>query len=474
MRTLGIVLLFAVRAGAVGRTPVPAVESKPHACRAPVEALCATYPVWENRETKAGRRIGLNIVILPALAKDHDADPLFVLDGGPGGAATRLVAGYAGNLPIRNRRDIVLIDQRGTGGSNPLDCDLYGNPPDLQVAVTTLFPPAAVRACREKLSKIADLAMYTTAAGMDDVDEVRQWLGYGKINIWGGSYGSVAAQVYMRRHGASLRSVVLAGTEPVDELNPLHHAQAGQRAVDIIFERCRADKDCNAAYPHLREDFAAMFERVRKGVEVEVHDLEGRSARVRPSVLALAEGIRHALYGDDGRTFPSLIHRAAGGDMAALVQRGVTSNLGLIATLSSGMLLSVTCAEDIPYIDDATLERETANTFLGDLRVKDQRAACREWVRGPVPKDVHDLARSDLPVLFLAGGRDPVTPPDRSEHVAKPLPNSRIALFPESSHGNYGPCGNRLMADFLARGSVQGMDISCAADQKPVRFVIEP
>src|SRR5689334_1763213 len=238
-----------------------AAESRPHSCDLRFvagPALCATLPVWENRAAKTGRRIELNIVILPALQKDHAPDPLFLLHGGPGATATSLAPGFS-RLPFRQHRDIVMVDQRGTGASNPLQCDFYGDPPDLQRLVTTEFPVAQVRACRERLSKIADLRQYTTAIAMDDVDEVRQWLGYGKINLWGGSYGSFAAQVYLRRHEASVRAVVLEGVDPADELVPLHHAAAGQRAVDLLIERSRA------SYPRLRDDLAAMFDRVRKG-----------------------------------------------------------------------------------------------------------------------------------------------------------------------------------------------------------------
>ena len=469
-----IFVLGAASLTAANRAPVPAVESKPHACRVqniPGEVLCATYPVWENRERKSGRKIGLNIVILPALGPEHAPDPVFMLHGGPGAAATQLAAGVF-RFRTRARRDFVFIDQRGTGGSNPLDCDFYGDPPDLQKAVSGTFPADAVRDCRERLSKIADLAMYTTAAGMDDVDDVRQWLGYDKINVWGGSYGTVAAQVYLRRHGSHARTVFLGGVAPVDELIPLHHAWAGQRAVDILFDKCRADAECNSAYPNLREEFRTILDRVRKGVDVSIKGPDGKVVRVRPSLSAFAEGIRHSLYYDDGRTFPAMIHRAAGGELAPLIEKGINANLNLDGLLSMGMNLSVTCSEDVPYIDDATLARETANTFLGDLRVKEQRAACKEWVGGEVPADVHQLVHSDVPVLLMSGARDSVTPPSYAEHVAKQLPNSLHVVFPESSHGNWGLCGYQLWADLIERGSVKGLDVSCVARQKPVKFAI--
>lgn len=444
-------------------------EARPHPCEVrgvPGQALCATLPVWENREARSGRRIELNIVILPALNKHHAADPLFLLHGGPGGAATALAPAYARH-PLRERRDIVMIDQRGTGGSHPLPCDFFGDPPDLQRVVTSQFPVEQVRACREQLERIADLTQYTTAIAMDDIDEARQWLGYAKVNLWGGSYGSLAAQVYLRRHEASVRAVVLEGVLPADELAVLHHASAGQRAIDILFEKCRADARCNGTYPHLREDFAAMFQRVREGAEAVVHDSGGRSARVRPGVEALAEGIRHRLYGDTGNALAGMIHRAAAGDLGPIVQAAVDAQLALDGQFATGLLLSVSCAEHIPYITDEMAARETAGTFLGDLRIREQQAACAQWVRGQVPADVHTPVRSNVPALLISGYRDPVTPPSFAERVAKQLPNSLHVVFPEASHGVAGECGRGLMTEFIERGSVQGMDISCVTARKP-------
>jgi len=474
MRTLCLILLGVLAAAA--RTAVPAVESKPHACHVngvSEEVQCATYVVWENRETKSGRKIGLNIVILPAhlAAGEKAAEPLFLFAGGPGQAATDFARGFSLNKAIRAKRDIVMIDQRGTGGSNPLDCNFYGDPPDVQKMVTYSFPSDSVERCRVQLSKVADLGLYTTAPGMDDIDDVRQWLGYGKINAWGGSYGTMSLQVYLRRHGDTVRAAVLGGVAPVDELIPLHHALAGQQAVDAIFAKCDADPDCKKAYPNLREEFQAILERVRKGVEVEVKSPKGEMVKVHPSLGSFAEGVRHRLYYDDGRTFPATIHKAAAdGDLAPLVQMAVDAQTNFGNILAMGMNLSVTCAEDVPYIDDKTLARETAHTFLGDMRVQEQRAACKQWVRGAVPKDVHALVHSNVPVLLISGARDSVTPPAFGDRVAKGLPNSLHVVFPESSHGNWGLCGQQVQAAFFDRGSVQGLDVSCAAQQKPVKF----
>ena len=455
------------------REPVAAVEEKPHPCRVEgvrEEVLCATYPVWEDREKKTGRRIGLNIVILPALEHDKLPDPIFALHGGPGAGATALAPGLARESDWRARRDIVLIDQRGTGRSNPLDCNFYGRPPDLQKVASEMFPAQAVRACRERLSKIADLTLYDTTPGMDDVDEVRQWLGYDKINLYGASYGTVAAQVYLRRHEPHVRSVVLAGVAPVDELLTLHHAWAGQRAIDIIFDKCRADAECNAAYPNLRADFQTVLAKIRQGVDVKI-SADGSSARVKPSLPEFTDGLRHFLYYDDASSLPKMIHEGATGDLSPVVELAVRAQLGLDHALSMGMNLSVICTEDVPFMTDELVKSETAGTFIGDLRVQAQRQACKEWPRGTVPQDIHEPVRSNVPVLLVSGGRDSVTPPEFAERAAKELSNHLHVVFPEASHGNWGACGQQIMGDFFQRGSVQGLDVSCVGQQPGTRFV---
>jgi pimeloyl-ACP methyl ester carboxylesterase len=145
------------------------------------------------------------------------------------------------------------------------------------------------------------------------------------------------------------------------------------------------------------------------------------------------------------------------------VQAAIDAQIALDQQLALGLLLSVSCAEHLPYITDEMAARETAGTFLGDLRIRSQRAACAQWVRGDVPPDVHAPVKSKVPVLLLSGHRDPVTPPSFGERVAANLPNSRHIVFPEASHGVQNQCGRDLMAAFLERGTVQGLNTSCVA-----------
>lgn len=467
-----------VPAPLAGTGPVPAVTVRPHSCRVPgldEEVKCATYAVWEDREGKRGRKIGLNIVILPALGPHPEPDPIFFFGGGPGEGIAGAAPGLAQLKDGRQKRDIVLVDQRGTGRSNTLDCTLYGDPVDFRRVAGDLFPIDQVRACRDKLERVADLRLYTTAFGMDDVDEVREWLGYGKINLAGGSYGTRAAQVYLHRHPTVVRSVVLVAVAPLNELLPLHHAYAGQRALDLLVAECAADAACRAAFPNTKEELRAVMERIAKGVKVTVTDPRTKEkVEVEPTLGLVAEGMRFLMYGEGGRNLPLQIHLAHQGDLVPLVQNAIERRLELDEVLAVGMLFSVTCAEDLPFIDDAAAVRETQGTFLRDYRIRQQKAVCEIWPRGRPPADVHELVRSDVPVLLISGERDPVTPPEFGERVAKKLPNSLHVVVPHGSHGGAGDCTDNLIRAFIDRGSVQGLDASCVKQAPPAAFVTSP
>jgi pimeloyl-ACP methyl ester carboxylesterase len=449
-----------------------AKEARPRPCRVDgveTEVLCATLPVWEDRGARSGRRIGLNIVILPATGQSPAPDPVVVLAGGPGQAATSLAPAFAPRKDLRARRAIVLVDQRGTGGSNPLACDFYGDPPDLTLVARSQFPIGPIRECRKRLEAIADLRRYSTANGMDDLDEVRSWLGHSQVNLYGGSYGTMAAQVYLRRHEKSVRSVVLDAVMPIDEPLPLHHAWAGQRAIDRVFAECAADPACARLAPHPGDELKAVLDRIRQGVQVEIEDRNtGRRVSVRPAVGVVAEGLRHFLYdADAGRSLPPLIHRAFRGELAPLVQTAVDSQLDIHGILAEGMLLSVSCSEHIPFIDPTEVPRETKDTFLGDSRVREQTQACAEWPRTPVAPEDRAPVRSEVPVLLLSGEKDPATPPEFAERVASRLPNSLSVVFPKGAHGGSGPCGEALVATFIERGSVRDLDRSCVDSPAP-------
>jgi pimeloyl-ACP methyl ester carboxylesterase len=213
----------------------------------PVDAYCGTLKVYESRATKQGRQIDLNIVVLPALRSDAQPDPLFFLAGGPGQGAAQLAKLVRDIFRrVQSDRDIVLVDQRGTGKSNPLNC--LDDDDSLQSLMET--PEQALeklKACQAKYD--ADLTLYTTPIAMDDLDDVRAFLGYERINVYGGSYGTRAALVYMRQHGERVRTAILDGVAPPNMRLPLYFPRDTQRAFELLARDCAADR---AATRHIR------------------------------------------------------------------------------------------------------------------------------------------------------------------------------------------------------------------------------
>jgi pimeloyl-ACP methyl ester carboxylesterase len=442
--------------------------------------LCGSYAVWENRTTRQGRKIDLHIVVVPSTASDPAPDALFAFAGGPGDSASNAARGWVGEREVRAHRDVVLVDQRGTGGSHRLDCTLPKDPSDVQAYFEPTLPPDEVRRCRGELERFADLTQYTTSIAADDLDEVRAWLGYDKIDLTGGSYGTRAAQVYLRRHGDHVRSAVLIGVVAMDQPLPLFHARDGKRAVDRLFETCKRTPACGEAFP----DLAAEHDRVLAGLDRERgHATVDSPVDHHPVAVTIprdifAEQIRFMMYSTfPASAMPYVIHRAAQGDFQPFARATMLQEPSLRRILAFGMHLSVTCAEDVPFIAEAAIEPAIAGTYLRGYRVRQQIAACREWPRGDIPAGFHQPVTSDVPVLLVSGPYDPVTPPSFAEQVAAHLSHATHVVVPEGHHGEGGlshsECITGITAKFIERAGADGLDTSCVATMARPPFVTD-
>jgi pimeloyl-ACP methyl ester carboxylesterase len=466
-KTAGIAILLLLLCG-IDSIPAQEVQSSPRLrleeqleSSTGTRVLAGTLKVFENRASREGRMIDLSIVVLPATGPDRSPDPVFMLAGGPGQAATSWVRGQAKSW-MREKRDIVLVDQRGTGRSNPLQVRLPGNDSNLQDYLEPIIQPAVFEAALEELEKKADLTLYSTPIAMDDLDEVRAALGYKKINLIGGSYGTRAALVYLRRHPGTVRCAILNGVAPIAFKNPLFHAAAAQEGLERIFEEIDGSPDYRRAFPDLRKKFEALLRRLEnEPVEVVIsHPATKEGVSVRLTRAAFAEALRVMMYYlDTNRRVPGLILKAHEGDFEPFAQAAVESNRRIRSILSFGMLMCVTGSEDIPRIDPDSIETLTKGTFLGDDRVRNQMAVAAIWPRGDVPAGYGEPVRSDVPVLLLSGTHDPVTPPRFGAAAAEHLSNSLHLVVP-GAHGVGGGVIERIKRDFLARGSVEGLDTS--------------
>jgi len=432
------------------------------------KAKCGTFEVYENRATKKGRTITLKIILIPATGDTREPDPFVYFAGGPGSAATEDASGLAQAFPrILAHHDMLFVDQRGTGGSHPLDCKFYDDA-DLQTYLGYFFPIEDVRKCREQLETNSDLKQYVTTIAADDMDEVRAALGYERLNLFGGSYGTRAALTYLKRHPQHVRTAILQGVSPADHFMPGDFPVQTERALQGVLAECLADKVCSEAFPNIKEEAKAVLAQLIKGpVEVEIQrQNSGERVKVKLSRDLVAEAIRYMLYSPvPASRVPLILHVAAQGDYAPLARTAIQYRQRLVATGSNGMYLSITCAEDLPWIKPGEGERMAQNTFLGDYRLRQQREACALWPRAEIERDYAQPIKSDAPVLILTGEWDPVTPPSNAERVAKTLTNSLNIVVPHGAHGLGGlegmDCIDNLIVDFIERGSIKGLNTEC-------------
>jgi pimeloyl-ACP methyl ester carboxylesterase len=442
------------------------------------QLLCGKLTVFENRKTRSGRTIDLNVVVLPALDSRSKADPLFDLAGGPGIAATDAASFYANEgREYRRHRDVVLVDQRGTGGSNPLHCRHDRNP---QFFLDEMYPVEYVKNCRQELEQKADLTQYTTPVAMNDLDDVRAWLGYERINLFGLSYGTRAAQVYIRQHPDRVRSAILMGVTPTYHTAPLYHARDGQRALNLLLNECAADQNCNKAFPNIKKELIKMLASLERQPAQAKYTLPetGKEVTVTIRREVFAEKLRSAMYTPPGaRKLPFIIHRAAQGDFAPFLSMVIPVERSRPDDLADGMYLSTTCNEDTRRIDPSTAARMNKGNIFGNYRVDQQLRACSLWPQAQIPRGYWQPVVSNIAVLILSGYMDPVTPPDWIEEVAKHLPNSKHIIIRHHAHVPEGlshmECLDKMIIDFLEKGDIKAIDISCVGQMLPPTFFIE-
>jgi pimeloyl-ACP methyl ester carboxylesterase len=441
------------------------------------EVLCSTMPVWENRAARSGRKIDLYMVVLPATSPNPVPDPVFYISGGPGYGSAGGAADFGQFLgEIRKQRDIVMVDQRGTGKSHPLHCVLPGGEDDLQGYMRTLFPMATLRACEPKLAEKADLTQYTTAIAMDDLDEVRAWLGYERINLLGGSYGTRAAQAYMRQHPQHVRSSILTGVIIMDSRMPLYHARKAQDAIDKLFDDCAAEESCRTAFPRLRDDLAKVMARLDQGPVKQTipHPKTGKTVELSIPKGAFTTTLRAMQYSPFlSVRIPLYLHMAAEGDYGPMMRMTILDRTD--PEWNIGLYLSITCAEDVARIDPKEVPAQIAGTYQGDDRIRDQVEACSFWPWAQVGEDFFKPVESPIPTLILTGWLDPATPPEWAVEVARHLPNSVNVVIRDGAHGPGGltqiMCYPKLIADFVANGTPYGLDTSCVKEMKRSPFL---
>lgn len=424
--------------------------------------LCGTLEVPENRARPGGRTLRLNVVVAPAVSL-VTLPPLYHLEGGPGMAASNSVQFWAAEgLIHRRNRDVVLVDQRGTGGSNALPCEINFSSP---------FEPVlsrdAARACRYKLLPKAELAQYSTAAAVADLDAVREALGHERIDLSGLSYGTRLAQEYLRAYPTRVRAMALLGTLAPQERLPLSFSANAHDVLMRLARQCEADAQCRRAVPKATRDIAALQAKFKAG-PVRATLADGKAVTLEAGPFWEAVRAQLTTTGSQ-RRLPGLLHQAAQGRFAPLL----TAMQVPPDSAGNGLLLSVTCHEDTAHIGEDDLV-PLRDTVFGDYRARQQMAACREWPGSAVTRN-RSIVISDVPALFMAGEMDHVTPVQWARDVASGLVNARVVVVPHLGHFPDGlshmECYDRVIYDFFEAGTAANLDLSCIATMQPPPFV---
>lgn len=466
-RLVAILALGTIATACSHRDDAPARTLALAECRLPRFALvaqCGEVDVPEDRTRADGRRIRIAVAVLPANTLNPQPDPLFVLAGGPGQAASNLGPFAALLQEVRKHRDLVLVDQRGTGRSSKLDCPAWRSDERLETAIE-LDPLAKAKACLEQLRAAGiDPAQYTTAAFVADLDAVRAALGYERVNLWGGSYGTRVALEYLRRHPTRVRSMVLDGAVPPQRTPLIDVWPTREAALAALDANCEASPMCRRSHRDFARSLAAIEANLgATGRDVALVDPRtGEPHTLRLTFEHVLAMLQPALYLPElSSLLPEALARASGGEYEPLVAIVAFTAADRAGAVNPALHFSVTCTDDAPRLTapttTAALEPLATRTLA-----RRALAVCDMWPRGAPPPDAAQPVASDVPVLLLSGGLDPVTPPTYADEVSRTLSRSRHIVAKGYGHiVSMHACAPRLIAAFVDDPSFASLPAAC-------------
>jgi pimeloyl-ACP methyl ester carboxylesterase len=382
-----------------------------------IDARCGTFVVPENRAKPTGRTIGLQVVVLPARLASVRTDAVAYLAGGPGRAASEqaIAQGWQSSA-LNTYRDLLLVDQRGTGGSKP-----HGG----------------------------DVTQYGTRMAMDDLDAVRAALGYRQLDVLGGSYGATAAQVYLKLHPSSVRTLILLGASALDVPFFARYAVNAQRALDQLARLCASQAPCRKAFPGWERQFGELVKAWN------AHPVRGMTGDQLASVV-------HEMLRDVNTavSIPLVVSRAAAGDYGPLEHAG-PGDLGVSLDLMGS---SIWCNEPWTGLE-ATGPWGTDFDGYTTARIAAFRQECSSVPNRIEPRSLWRLPTSSrVPVLALVGGADPQDPVTNLSDLKRQFPDSRTVILPHLGHDfSFGGACDEMLADFVDRGTTKGLDTSSCA-----------
>jgi pimeloyl-ACP methyl ester carboxylesterase len=447
-------------------TPAAAIELASCTLPGVAVARCGVLHVPENPARPNGRQLPIHVAVIPATEGAALPDPIVPLMGGPGEDAIGAAELYAGQFSaLRANRDLLLVDQRGTGRSAALHCDLY-SAENAAASLRDVFPAAAAARCEHQLAAHADLTQYGYVRFSSDLEQVRRALGYGPLNLYAGSYGTRAAAVYLRAYPKSVRTAYLGSVVPIDVAQPLPMARTAQATLENLLDECAADSACHGAFPNLNIELQQIAARLTSGVRVSIPRGTDTAPLDRGRV---AEWFRSQLYRPQSAAMlPWLIHQAYLGNWSPVVEGILSQASHVDSDLSLGLLFAITCNEDVPFLDEKEIQSQTQGTLLGDYRVRQQQAACKPWPKVSLPIGYRRPVRSSVPILFVSGDADGATPLWYKEHAAAGFTERVEIVAHGQGHTEWSECLAQLYRTFVTNGSTHGiMGAACAPVPRP-------
>jgi len=434
------------------------------------QVKCGKLQVPENYQKPNGDKISVNFAVLPAIDNSEYKAPLMFLAGGPGQAAVELATALNQVFrEVRKTRDIILVDQRGTGESSALECE-FDAVENVYTALASELNEQEVKDCVSQFK--GDVTQYNSENAIRDFDGIRAALGHEKINIYGGSYGTRAGLVYMRLFPESLESVVLDSVGPI-EVPIGMFGQSGARSFNLLIENCQKNESCHQAFPNLAQEFQAVKKRLaNQPVSFDIlHPRIGTTTKFVLDDTKFTGNLRFQLYGMEGRSMvPLVIHQAYLENYQPLI--GLMARTEDEQLVYTGLLFNIVCNEDMPRISAEDKMHDGDNNFDGNDSHFAWQAICPFFPQYRPSEDFYQSVTADIPTLILSGNLDPVTPPSNGDYADKSLPNSHHIVVENASHTvAMSTCANMIINEFLSKKDPKSLDESCLEDVPAETFM---
>lgn len=440
-----------------------------------IKARCGVLERPEDPANPGSATLELFVAVVPALSLEPDSDPLVPIAGGPGQASTEFYASVANAFEaVRRTRDIVLVDQRGTGRSAPMICDVEED--IIEGRFSREQTVASTEVCLEELPH--DPRFFTTSVAVQDLEALRIALGYEQFNIYGISYGTRVAQHFLRRYPGSTRTVILDGVVPPQIALGPGIAIEAQNTLDAIFDRCGESAACNDRFPNLRDEFTALKERLAVQ-PVTVHlpnPMSGAADELEFGEHDMAGALRLLSYHPSSvALIPLLIDQAVDENYLPLAAQFMMISESMSDALNIGMHNAVVCTEDAPYFDGENVTTEALEaTYIGPLQLEALDAICSVWPKGVLDDGFKEPVASDIPVLLLSGEADPITPPAYADLAAVDLANFRHLTGKNQGHGQAPRgCMPKIIGDFVASADAASLDTDCMERLHAMPFFVD-